>query len=217
MASTRVLLFVPALAVCLTACDARKTGSAKPPAAVPVTVMPLQASEPAREGRRMGLAQPYREEAISFEVSGRVIRVLDVGRELDGPIEDAEGNLVKKGDILARLDPSRYEQKVKSMELRIAAEQADRKASTIELEGVSQAQADLAKVTYERQLRLSRAGTVTKEALDRAKADLDVANATLELKRAQLLAKSARIQELQEELRTARLDLEDCELHGLIF
>lgn len=79
---------------------------------------------------------------------------------------------------------------------------------------MAQAQADLAKLTYERQQRLNKAGTTTKEALDTAKANSDVAYATLELKKAQLLAKTARIKELEEELRAARLDLEDCTLRA---
>jgi RND family efflux transporter MFP subunit len=214
MAPRRILPLVLALGASLGGCDGQKTGSAEAPPSVPVTVAPLQASEPARYGRRMGLAEPYRQEDIGFEVGGRVVSVLDVGVELEGPVQDTKGVLVKEGDVVARLDPSRYAQRVTSLELRIAAEVAEKKAKTIEVEGVAKAQADLAKLTYERQLRLSRAGTATKEALDTAKADLDVANATLSLKEAQILAQEARIAELEAELTSARLDLGDCALRA---
>ena len=212
MAYARLLL--AGLATTLVACEGKTRGSNEAPPAVPVTVMTLEEIEPARPGRRMGLAQPYREEAIGFEVTGRIMKVVDVGVELDGPAQDNQGVLVRQGDIIANLDPTRYDQKVSSVELRIAAEQAELKAKTIDLEGVAQAQADLAKVTYERQLSLDEAGATTKEALDTAKANLDVAAATLELKKAQLLAKAARINELREDLRSAKLDQEDCVLRA---
>ncbi len=208
------LLVAAALASALTACDSKKTGSGEAPATVPVTVTTLSAVTPARSSGRMGLAQPYREETIGFEVSGRVLSVVDVGTELDGPVEDMEGAIINKGGVIARLDPSRYTQKVASLKLRIAAENAQLRAAVIEVEGSATAQANLAKLNYDRQVRLMRSGTTSQEVLDTAKANLDVANATLELKKAQTLAQSARIKELEEDLRSANLDLEDCVLRA---
>ena len=75
--------------VLLVACEGKKTGTAEPPPKVPVTVTTLELSDPARDGRRMGVAQPYRSEEVSFEVSGRVMMVRDVGEELVGPVSCA--------------------------------------------------------------------------------------------------------------------------------
>jgi multidrug efflux pump subunit AcrA (membrane-fusion protein) len=194
--------------------DEDEKGKAKVEPKVPVTTLTLELTEPGQRNQRMGIAQPYREESIGFEVAGRLASVLDVGRELTGPVLGPKNEVVHKGEVIARIDPTRYQQQVESHKLRLAAEKAELEAQRIDLNGVARAQANLALVTFKRQAAMFREGAAKREALDRARADNDVAQATLKLKQAQILSKQARISELAEGLRIAQLDLSDCVLRA---
>ena len=77
-------------------CACSGSGDAPPPEVVrPVTVVVLEQSAPELSGRLTGLAEPYRQDEVGFEVSGRVALVRDVGLEVEGPILDAAGGLVR--------------------------------------------------------------------------------------------------------------------------
>lgn len=97
---------------------------------------------------------------LSFRVSGRVIaRMVEVGAH------------VKKGDLLARLDP--------------AEQQADVDAATA-AEASAEAQLRVAKATFERQRILLASGFTTRTVYDQAQEGLRTAEGVLEAARAQL-------------------------------
>lgn len=210
-------LFVPLglTLLCLSGCKKESDkGQAPAEARVTVVAMELRESEPSRQNRRTAVAEPFREEAIGFEVSGRVAGVLNMGREVSGPVRDVQGRVVKKGEIIAHLDPTRYQQKVDSIKLRLAAEQAQLDSQNIDLKELATASAVLARSQYNRVLALFKRNVVTQDAMDKAKTEKDIAEATLKLKEAQILSKKAQIKEIQESLRAAELDLADCVLRA---
>jgi RND family efflux transporter MFP subunit len=180
----------------------------------PVTALTLEVWDPAREGRRVGLAVPYRQEDIGFEVGGRIEVVLNAGVEVTGTVRDENRRVVRQGDVIAVLDSTRYVQALKSLEARVAAREASVAAQRVDVEQVQQATVELARVNYKRQLDLVQAGAATQEGLDDAKANLDVAEATLQLKQAQVEAGEAEIADLVQSLETAKLDLENCVLRA---
>lgn len=189
-------------------------GQAPEEARVTVTTIELKKTAPARQNRRTAVAEPFREEAIGFEVSGRVAGVLNMGREVSGPVRNVEGKTVQKGEIIAHLDPTRYQQKVDSIKLRLAAENAQLESQRIDLNELATASAVLARSQYKRVLALFKRNVVTQDALDKVKTEKDIAEATLKLKEAQILSKQAQIKEIQESLRAAELDLADCVLRA---
>ena len=103
-----------------------------------------------------------------------------------------EGDLVHKGDLLAKLDTSRLEPQFAAAEAQAAAQKAvvQRLRRGNRPEEIAQARANLvsakadaenALVTYNREKSLVPQGSATQEALDNAKAALDVANAKVDV------------------------------------
>ena len=124
---------------------------------VPVTVQELSETDYGRDRRLTGSVDPYREEQIGFEVAGRIISVLDAGFEVEGPAYDERGRLVTSGEVIATLDPTRYELQVGALEARSLATQ--RGVDAI------QAQVRLAEQTLEREQNILNDGAVTNDAL----------------------------------------------------
>jgi RND family efflux transporter MFP subunit len=100
-----------------------------------------------------GLVEPSLEIRIAPRAAGRLVE-----------LEADEGDTVRKGDLLARL------------------EDADLQASVAELE----ARVGYAQAQYERNLKLQSANLVSQEAVDRTRAELDATRATLRRARDQL-------------------------------
>ena len=100
-----------------------------------------------------GTLAPWEEATISIEVDGRIIEVnVDLG------------DLVKKGDVLARIMPSEYEWKKVQAEADLATSEAD----------------------YKRQQKLFAEGIATKQQIDEVQRKLDVARAAADLARKKL-------------------------------
>jgi hypothetical protein len=87
-------------------CAALRPGEARAAemAPAPVTTCKLVAREFGREARLTGSVGLYRQEEVGFEVGGRVESVLDLGKEVEGPVYDEAGQIVRKGDVVAGLD-----------------------------------------------------------------------------------------------------------------
>ena len=100
-----------------------------------------------------GTVEPSLEIRIAPRAAGRIVELLA-----------DEGRLVRKGELLARLDD------------------ADLRAQVAEL----QAQAEYAQSQYGRSAELRRGSLISQDALDRARKDLEAARAALRRARAQL-------------------------------
>ena len=164
---------------------------------VPVTVQELSETDYGRDRRLTGSVGLYREEQLGFEVAGRIISVLDVGLEVEGPAYDDRERLVQSGEIIATLDNTRYELQVGALEARTMA--AQRGIDAVE------AQLRLAEQTLEREQNILNEGAGTQQAVDNARSAFDSTAA-------QLAAARANVEAIEADLNRAREDLADTAL-----
>ncbi len=163
----------------------------------PVTTLRLEERDFAIETRLTGSVSLYREEQIGFEVSGRLLSVLDLGREVAGPAFDESGSMVTAGGLIATLEDTRYRQEVQGTQARLAAAQRELEAVEAELR--------LARQTLDRQIQLRDEDVADQQKLDDAQSRHDSLTARREQRRAV-------IREIRESLGQAREDSADTQL-----
>ena len=134
--------------------------------------------------------------AISSTGTLSAISTVIVGSQISGQVTDVLVDFnspVKKGDVLARIDPSTYEAQIAQGSAQIAAAQAS----------LRQAQATLrnAELDYER-----KAGLGTQQLV--AKADVDLARAARDQAQAQVNSAQAQIRQQTASTRSSRLNLD---------
>jgi RND family efflux transporter MFP subunit len=165
----------------------------------PVSVLKLEERDFLRETRLTGFVSLYREEKVGFEVAGRVLAVLDLGTEVEGPVFDEDGKQVRPGDVIGRLDDTRYRFKVEALQAGLAAARHRLEATEAALK--------LARQTLDRQKRIFEEGAGMQQAVDDAQSNFDSKLAL----RAQ---REAEIQQIKEDLMRAREDLADTTLRA---
>jgi len=138
---------------------------------VPVTIMELKKVSPKRETHLMGYVQPWKSEKIGFEVSGKVLSTLEVGNSVEGRIHDNNNKTIRKGSIIAQLNPARYQIAISSEVARVTGAQA----SLIE-----------AQMDYERHTKLISSGSVSQAQFDKSKAAYLTAQSNLQQSEASL-------------------------------
>lgn len=123
------------------------------------------------------------------------VRKVDVGAQVSGQLQTLyvkEGDYVKKGDLLAVIDPKKAQNDVMESE-----------ATIRELESnlsLAQAELRLAQITYQRHLSLAKLQAVAQQDLDKAKTDVEV-------KKAQVANSQAQIKRNRATLDTAKTNL----------
>jgi multidrug resistance efflux pump len=144
-----------------------------------------------RESRLTGSVSLYREEQIGFEVGGRVLSVLDLGKEVLGPSFNESGEMVRQGEIIAQLGRRRYELQVSASEARLHSLMKQLDAQKIEVErvakndilaarrGVDSTAADLklAQQTRDRQRELITSNATSRQELQESERGFDAATA----------------------------------------
>lgn len=164
-----------------------------PPRAV--TVFSLSEDRPRDETLVTAVVEPYRQSDLGADVSGRLTSIVDLGADLRGPQLDGEGGLlldptgavVRRGEVVARIDETRYLEAVAAAELAIESTERSKRALELELERVLAAQVDNARASYESagsSVRAARDGVTV------AESTLDLARTTVERDRA-LIASGA--------------------------
>lgn len=124
------------------------------------------------------------------------VRKVDVGAQVSGQLQTLyvkEGDAVKKGDLLAIIDPKKAQNDV-----------TESQETNNELKAnLQQAQAELrlAQLTYQRQLKLIATHVIAQEELDRTRTDVEV-------KKARIITYEAQIKKNQATLDTARTNLQ---------
>lgn len=111
----------------------------------PVTIQRLDVLAPAVMSRVTGVAVPYQQSDLSFEVPGKLEYVVDVGTEVLGKevVEDGslllglQGVPVQAGAVIARLEPERHEQALRAAELKLVSAKLAVKAQEIDVTRVS--------------------------------------------------------------------------------
>lgn len=211
-------VLLPLACLALAALPTSAAGAAEM-APAPVTTYTLVERAFERGARLTGSVGLYRQEKIGFEVGGRVELVHDLGTEVEGPVYDEAGQVVRQGDVVARVDDSRYRLRVGALEARLEALDKDLEAQRIDVEQVARANLDAAEAQlsitasdivvaerqlaeaeaevtraqrdYDRQanLRESNSAAFQQKALDDAQSGLDTAIARSQQQDAQLEAR----------------------------
>ena len=197
-----LLIGVSLLCVAAPAFAAEETATAvelpKPPA---VTVLKAEKREIVERRSVTGSVMPRQEVSVGTDVSG--LLVLELNADI--------GDVVKQGDILARLDKSALETQLAQIiaqEAQNAASKAQAEAQIVDAEvGVRQAQDD-----YERARTLAKKGIGAAAASDSAKNGLDSAKAKLNTAKQGIAASDAQAkligaQRMEVELRIEKADV----------
>jgi len=158
-------------------------GTAAAPKAV--SVITLETGIPRSETLIAGVVEPYRRSDVSFDVSGLIIEVIDLGEAAEGPQLDGSGELlrapdgllVREGTVLALLDPTRYEQAVTATELSIASTDREIDALVVELDEVFPARIESAIATV---AAATADVSSARESVIAARAELALAETTVE-------------------------------------
>jgi HlyD family secretion protein len=134
--------------------------------------------------------------AISSTGTLSAISTVTVGSQISGQVTEVLVDFnseVRKGEVLARIDPSSYEAQIEQGNAQIASAQAS----------LSQAQASLAnaQADYERKAELGRQQLVSRS-------DIDLARAALDQARAQVNSAQAQIRQQTASTQTTRVNLD---------
>jgi RND family efflux transporter MFP subunit len=186
-------------AVFLGACNEGPSTSESAARSRPVKVLTLSERDFRHESSLTGSVSLYREQRIGFEVGGRMLFVLDLGLEVIGPARDETGVLVRRGDVIAAIDDTRYRLTVETLQARLDAEEQSLDSITAELERALK--------TLNRQKRILKQGAGSQQAVD----DATSGYRSLTARKGQ---QQARVKETTEQLNQAREDLDDTVLRA---
>jgi membrane fusion protein, macrolide-specific efflux system len=132
------------------------------------------------EGEFVTVTRGDIEETVTAQGKIEPKTYVDVGAQVSGQLKSVVdiGVVVKKGDLLAEIDPRIYQSKVESDQARI---------KTLQAQLVQQeAQADLAQKQAARNQELIKANAVSKEAVEQTDSALKVAQASVTALKAQI-------------------------------
>jgi HlyD family secretion protein len=135
-----------------------------------------------------GAVQPLLEVNIGAQVNGRVTRVL-----VDF------NSVVRKGDVLAEIDPSIYGTQVSAQEANLASQRAQLAQAQAQME-TARAQMETARIAFARVDRLYKAGLSSKGDLDTATGNYAAAKATFDASVANVTSNRAGIGSQQAQL-----------------
>ncbi len=185
----------------------------------PVTATTLAVIDPTEQFRITGSVEPWAEEDIGFDVSGRLEfvakeSVLLEGRWVERGVDEAgqpTERVLVQGELLARLDPDVYDAAV-------AAAEANLNVAIANLEGVVPAEIEGAVAererAFERQERMAallERKAISQEEYDQAAAEFKVSQAKETQANASLTAAAADVERARSRLRQAQIDRERTE------
>ena len=128
-----------------------------------------------------GEIRPKKFVNVSSDVAGRIVRLLI-----------KEGDIVKRGQILARIDAKRYEEGARQSEAGLAASRSDLDRSLADLE--------LSRQGLERQKKMHADKLVSDQALDQAESEFKMKQAAVESQRKRVTQQSAIVATNQDDL-----------------
>jgi HlyD family secretion protein len=142
-----------------------------------------------------GKIQPKKSVNISADTSGRVTE-----------LAVNEGDRVKQGQFLLQIDPRNLRTRVTSGEASLSAAKSQAEQLKLQMEALKIA-LQQAEDNARRQRDLSKQGLTTREALDRAEAELKTRQADMRTQQQQLRTQELRLQQESATLESTRYDL----------
>ena len=180
----------------------------------PITYVTLSATNPGKTSRLTGSVESWKREDISFEVAGRIMRVVEPGAHIVGRTFDEQGNLLTEGTVLAEIDDKRYQ-------IALAQAQAAATAAQTDLEEVipqqlSQAESALAlqQKEFDRYTALVAQQSASKQELDRVEAAYRSAKARVAEVEAMRATKGALLNTALAQVEQAKVNISDCKLYS---
>jgi HlyD family secretion protein len=158
------------------------------------------------------------EKSISSTGSVAALVTVDVGSQISGQISELKvdfNSQVKKGDLLAVIDPQTYQQRVASAEADLAVAYANL--------GTQQANLRKAQTTleqnrrdYERSKQLAESKLIAQSALEDSRKALELSESDVTIAQAQIKNAEASVQTRKSSLEQARIDLSRTQIRSPI-
>ncbi len=147
---------------------------------------------------------------VSTSGAVRALVTVDIGSQLSGNIGEVNvdySSPVKRGEVLARIEPSSFETRVRESEAGVAVAKAN---VDLQVAGIARADANLHKAELDlgRAKELVVKGATSQAALDTAIAAEQSAKADLDIAKAQVETAKATLSQQDATLDAARIDLE---------
>lgn len=158
------------------------------------------------------------ERAISSSGSVAALVQVDVGSQISGQIAELHADFntqVKKGDLLAVIDPQTYRSRVAAAEASVAVASANVGTQRANLRK-AETTLEVARRNYERAQELARQNLVSETSVEDARKTFELAESDLEIARAQLTNAQATLKSQQATLEQQRIDLSRTEIRSPI-
>jgi multidrug efflux pump subunit AcrA (membrane-fusion protein) len=193
-----------------------------------VTTIRLKKINPNETIKVTGIVTPWKTEDISFEVSGRIEWVIAKNMNVKGGKGAYSLSKNGGGSLLGKIAPEDYELRLKTALAQVNGVEAIIKAKKIEIDQVTARKLDAAladmenaKKEYLRYFKLKQNRVVSSQVFEKAETAYKIAKATykeilasVEVKRAGLKAEEAKLEQLKQAVKDARLDLKRTNLHA---
>ncbi len=154
------------------------------------------------------------------EATGTInaVTTVQVGSQVSGTISHLNADFnsrVKKGQVVAQIDPSLFQGSLLQAKADLANAKANVVASQANLEK-AQATALQTRADYERTSGLAKAGVMSQQQLDLAKANADSADAAVNAAKATITQAVAQVQQKQAAVTVAQTNLDYTTIHAPI-
>ncbi len=154
------------------------------------------------------------------EATGTInaVTTVQVGSQVSGTISRLNADFnsrVKKGQVVAQIDPSLFEGSLLQAKADLANAQANLVASRANLEK-AQAAAVQTRADYERTSGLAKEGVMSQQQLDLARANADSADAAVAAAKATITQAAAQVQQKQAAVTVAQTNLNYTTIHAPI-
>jgi HlyD family secretion protein len=154
------------------------------------------------------------------EATGTInaVTTVQVGSQVSGTISRLNADFnsrVKKGQVVAQIDPSLFEGTL----LQAKADLANAKANLVAAQAnlvKARATAVQTKADYERTAGLTKEGVMSQQQLDLAKANYDTADAAVSAAQAQVVQAAAQVQQKEAAVKVAQTNLDYTIIHAPI-
>jgi HlyD family secretion protein len=143
-----------------------------------------------------GTLQPVISVTVGSQVSGNIAWL---GADFN--------SIVKKGQVIAKLDPTLFESQVAQAKAQLSQSKASLEQAKAQLIKDT-ANASYQKVTYERNRDLQKQSLISQDQLDQSKAAADQSAASLELDKSNIQQATANIEQATAQLNTSQTNLE---------
>ena len=220
-----IILFIVVVVVIAAALFMQHKGKSEPTFIRSITAIRLKTVNPVEKKKLTGMVEPWKEEDLSFEVSGRIQQMIDKGSDVQGG-KNAYSLSNGDGGLIATLDPLEYQLRLKAAEANVNTTRAKLNALKISIKEVIsrqleavKADMDNAEKEFNRFKGLLQKNVISQKIFDTAETALKKyqakyfeVKALITVKQADVKALEASLEQLIQLAADAKLDLERTKL-----